>query len=1028
MALQRASLPVPFVGGLDTKTDQKQLPLGKLLVLENGTFVNPKKIKKRPGGAALTTNILGGGSITSGAQLFTRAQTELLLGDTDFNLYSYDQANTAWAKKGLMASVTPSLQTLGATQYTVRNVDIALASNGLICAVYELFDQNGTSSQAKGCAYSIVDSTTGQLIVAPTIFASVTYSWAPRVVYLGTNFVFFWIEQDTFPAGTATLYATTLSSTAPLTALPVKSAITSGVTTSALQLPNSNQGQYDAKTNQANTAAYIAFTSRSNTATCFRMLAATPTTVSNTKTSALGAGTNYISYALVPDSNGNIVVAGVIATEMDYAVYNTDFSLTVVAAVAADTGQNGLACVTGVATAAGIVTFFYGGAAGGDVRKQYIRFFTTSAGYSATTPNKLIGSLSVGGQAFAITMPSGTVTAFCPAWFSTVGVNGVDTQGTAFVVDTSGHVLASGINGAAGCFTSAGPPVANGGSPANGYLVGSTLVAGHTATLSQARSQRAIGSLVNGQIGSALLYQFGPVALSFNFADSTYGYQSAELANALHTSGMIYMYDGSNVVEHGFLQYPWDIVLAAGAGGSLTSGGTYFYQVTYEWMDAQGQVHRSAPGFQVGSGSLGANTKVTLTIPTLRCTQKTNVLITVWRTTNAGATWYQVNNFNGIGTLYNDPTVDTVTWVDTLADTAIIGNPQLYTTGGVLANYPANPLGAMCVHRDRVFGVDLQNPTQIWFTNKVQSPAPLEWSPFNVIGVDQSGGGVTSLASVDDKLILFRADKYTYLVGDGPDLTGGQNDFLELPVASDTGCSIPRSIVKLSTGVIFKSPKGFYQLDRALQLSYIGAPVEAYNSDSIWAATVMSDENQVRFLDITASSLLVYDSLMEQWSSFTYSGTTAPQTGAVVWGGKYTYLNVNGTVVQETPGVFSDPGNVFISMKVQTGWISLAGVQSFQRLYLVQLLGDYVSAHRLNVTLAFDYKAVSQTDNITVAADPQPYQFGIRPKIQRCQAVQITIQDVSTGTIGEAMSLSSLAFEYGSSGRLRHMPKGQTYG
>src|SRR5216683_8295056 len=81
MTLQRQPVNMPFGhGGIDTKTNPIQIPLGKLLVLENATFVSPGKLSKRNGYLALTTSILGGGMITAGQTLFSRLNELCLIG------------------------------------------------------------------------------------------------------------------------------------------------------------------------------------------------------------------------------------------------------------------------------------------------------------------------------------------------------------------------------------------------------------------------------------------------------------------------------------------------------------------------------------------------------------------------------------------------------------------------------------------------------------------------------------------------------------------------------------------------------------------------------------------------------------------------------------------------------------------------------------------------------------------------------------------------------------------------------------
>lgn len=59
-------------------------------------------------------------------------------------------------------------------------------------------------------------------------------------------------------------------------------------------------------------------------------------------------------------------------------------------------------------------------------------------------------------------------------------------------------------------------------------------------------------------------------------------------------------------------------------------------------------------------------------------------------------------------------------------------------------------------------------------------------------------------------------------------------------------------------GIMYKSNKGIYLLNRSLQVDYIGSPVEDYNSQNITSADLIQDKNRRRFL--TSSGVtLVYD-------------------------------------------------------------------------------------------------------------------------------------------------------------------------
>ena len=52
--LQKQSIPINFQGGMNTKTDTKQLDLGNMYKIINGVYTSPKKVDKRGGYNALS--------------------------------------------------------------------------------------------------------------------------------------------------------------------------------------------------------------------------------------------------------------------------------------------------------------------------------------------------------------------------------------------------------------------------------------------------------------------------------------------------------------------------------------------------------------------------------------------------------------------------------------------------------------------------------------------------------------------------------------------------------------------------------------------------------------------------------------------------------------------------------------------------------------------------------------------------------------------------------------------------------------
>ena len=237
-----------------------------------------------------------------------------------------------------------------------------------------------------------------------------------------------------------------------------------------------------------------------------------------------------------------------------------------------------------------------------------------------------------------------------------------------------------------------------------------------------------------------------------------------------------------------------------------------------------------------------------LSVDTLRITDKENVVINIYRTINNGTVYYQVANINGI---LNDKTVNNINFVDALSDEVLIGNQQLYTTGGEVENI-APPAGDVVgTYKNRLLVVPNEDPISFWYSKQVRANTPIEFNDSFVQRVPEKGGPITAFQQMDDKLLIFKQDYIFVMVGDGPSVSGVNNDFTDPQlITADAGCVDKKSVVVLPTGVIYKSQKGFYLLDRALNVKYIGADVESFNSYSVTSAKMNETENQQKHSNI----------------------------------------------------------------------------------------------------------------------------------------------------------------------------------
>lgn len=426
--------------------------------------------------------------------------------------------------------------------------------------------------------------------------------------------------------------------------------------------------------------------------------------------------------------------------------------------------------------------------------------------------------------------------------------------------------------------------------------------------------------------------------------------------------------------------------------GSTTADSTFFFQNTFQEF---------------------------IVVPTLRVTSKPNpVNVVLYRT--------QVNLpvFYRIASQKNDPTIDCLTFNDQAPDSAITVNPVLYTSGGVVENFPVPPHNAIVTYKSREIVIPVENPLSWWYSLQVVPGSPVEFSESNIQNIDEFGGFTKALGVLDANLIFFKPNAIFLVAGEGPAPNGTNNDFTSPQlITTDTGCNNPKSVVQTPLGLMFQSPKGFYLLNRGLQTQYIGRDVEFYNNIPATSAQLIPGVNQVRFT-LNNGTVLQYEYLQNQWDVF----NNISAVDSCLFQNQFLYLNPNGQAFQETPGTFSDNGS-YIPMSVTTSWIQTAGIQGFQRVYKVYVFGDWKSSHNLTISLAYNFDpTIVQTDTIPVTSSVVPYQFRINTQFQKCQALQVTISDSQNGSVGEGFELSTIGLEVGVKKGLFKVPATKAFG
>lgn len=460
------------------------------------------------------------------------------------------------------------------------------------------------------------------------------------------------------------------------------------------------------------------------------------------------------------------------------------------------------------------------------------------------------------------------------------------------------------------------------------------------------------------------------------------------------------------------------------------SDGVRSYVAVYRWTDNNGRDYRSTPTLTPLQVTLSGGTDtqaVTVRVPTLRVTEKQNVVLELYRTEDAGVTYYKTTD--DLNPIISDPTVDYIDILDTTSDTDLISNQVLYTTGGVLENIAAPAAFQVVGYNSNRLAVVGEDSTRVFFSKQITEGSPVEFTDAIYRDVDPIGGYISTLASMNDKLLIFTKDSCFYVSGDGPTNVGLQ-DTMNTPeiIALDIGCVDPDSTVLTPMGTLFKSRKGIWKVGPGLGLEYVGARAEEFNSATVTSAQIVGELNQVRFT-LSESRALVYNYQLDKWATFENHGALS----AVVIGNDYYYLREDGSLYKENRTSFSDAGSA-IKMKIETGWMSLVDLQGFQRAYHLLILGTFKSAHKIRVKISYDFiesyvqEVLIDTANFVDApiygsdptyGDSPVYggygaleQMRVNLKQQKCQAIKLTIEDAQA-TPGEGLSLSGITLRAG---------------
>lgn len=1061
-----------FGKGLDKKTDPWLVPMGNFLSLENSIFTTLGQLKKRNGFGKFT-------SLPESATFLSTFNKNLTA--IGSSVQAFSSGTGEWLNKGPLQPVMLSTLPLVRSNTNQSQLDSVVSDNGLVCTVYT--DQLNSSLTTPSYKYVIADVTTGQNIIAPTVIIPTggVVTGSPRVFILGAYFI---IVFTTVIAGASHLQYIAISKSNPLLVNPAVNLVSSyeAATTLSWDGVVAENNLYLAYTTSSGGQALKIFYLSST------LIATAPTTYSNagkvTSTimslSADISGASPVIYAAYYDrisSEGYVVSVDqnlnkIIIVPAQFITAEVLLSLTSVAS-------------NGVLTVYYEISNAYSYDA--SIPTNFIKTNTITQAGVVGSASVFVRSVGLASKAFIVGSTYYVMTAYQSPFQNTYFLlNGAARVVARLAYSNGGgydHVGLPSVT-VTGTVAQIGYLIKDFISSANASQEVSVTKGGIYAQTGLNLVSFTIGTsnVVPAEIGQALhlsggfLWEYDglqpvehnfflwpdsvegtPVNSGGSMVPQEYQYQAVytwtdNQGNIHRSAPSIPIIVDMSTNNKAFTQ-PTPLTFTA----DLTDGSEVLTSVSSFTGIKVGQIVEDTTtganiqtgsyivSFDSGAGTITLNLPVTATavgdsmsissicsvtvnIPTLRLTYKLTkpVKIELFRWSVAQQEFFQVTSI--LLPLLNNTAVDSVSFLDTQADNQIVGNSLIYTTGGVIENIGAPSFNSITLFDDRLWGIDAEDPNLLWYSKQVIENTPVEMSDLFTLYVapstaaQGSTGPMKCIFPMDDKLIIFKTNAIYFINGTGPDNLGANSQYSNpIFITSTVGTINQQSIVMTDNGLMFQSDKGYWLLMRsAQQCAYLGAAVEEFTlAGTANSALAIPETTQIR-MTMDDNQILMMDYFNNnQWGTF--KGVSP--ISSTLYNNSHTILDKYGNVLQEAPGKYLD-GTAPVLLQFQTGWINVAGVSGYQRIYELIFLGRFLSPANIIVNIAYDFRQPIQQSIITptnytgvygsdsLYGQTSPFggegpvlQWRVQLDKQKCQTFQITMQeqfDPSFGTVAGA--------------------------
>lgn len=478
------------------------------------------------------------------------------------------------------------------------------------------------------------------------------------------------------------------------------------------------------------------------------------------------------------------------------------------------------------------------------------------------------------------------------------------------------------------------------------------------------------------------------------------------------SDGKMNVFDGENL--YGGLNVVPEFFTDTNGGGT----NTWSYITVYKTVDANGNIIRSIPSAPHVTKAVGStrpneniyviDKKILLYASMQRMGafsvgQKDRFEIELYTTEINGSVFYLAHTlFTSDGNVFNTAGVP--------ADTDLIANQILYTTGDVLENlYPETSL-MNCEYNGRIWSCD--GSDTISFSKEHTPGRAVEFN--DGLYVQISGKKIDGIASLRKRLAAFSKDECFAVYGNEPNNAGLGGNMTYERISGTVGCINRDSIVETDVGIFFLDKRMIYSMSLDGALDPVGASVVDWTTNNTIKRAINNKKTrEVLFFcskSISGSNVLCYNYLFNVWSiweNYSYNFVDA-----AIMDDRIFHYDTYAGLSQEVENYkfkksMDEAGGIgYYSLKFETGWLKVAKVNGFQRVYRLHVLGGNLHQienatypEKLKVEIYVDYiNTIVQTEYFDLSESgpwfgQRTFDLELHLKQQKCTAMKIVISD-----------------------------------